>query len=49
MHIGIQLAKHGLSTNTMSLGGMRKVLQMCVDGIVLGVWPTKDYPFAEMQ
>ena len=33
----------------MSLGGMRKLLQMCIDGIVLGVWPTKDYPFAEMQ
>ena len=49
MHIDIQLAGLGLSTYTMILVGMRKLLQMCLDEIGLGEWPAVHYLFAESQ
>ena len=49
MHIGIQPVERGLSTNSIIWGDLRKLPQVYLDKVGLGIRSTVYYIFAESQ
>jgi hypothetical protein len=49
VYIGIQIVEHGLSADTMIMGGMGKPLQVRFGKVEFGGWSAVHYIFSESQ